>query len=536
MKTIWLQLIILKVFCFGSSLITIGSEKPNFIMIVSESHPTSAVGSYKGYLSDINPTPNLDLISQKSSLFTNAFCTNAVSGPSSAVILTGKHSHLNGFIQNGNKFNTSQNYLPKILQEIGYQTALFGRWDLGTEPKCFDNWSILADPTEKYNPEFLNSKSQKRIEGHSTDIITDLALDWLHKKRNEKPFFLLIQFNATNNPWMPAIRHLRLYDDKLLPEPVNFIDEHAGKASPARYQSMEIKQDLKLSNDLFFPSEQSDGNQSNETENSNSQKNLNLMTPEQHSAWTLSWRPKNEAFLRENQSKENILQWKFQRFTKNYLRCVSGIDENIKRINDSLTATNNTSAFFVYTSNHGRFLGEHGWFGSRWIYEESSKIPLIIRKPLGLSSPKTVSSLVQNIDLAQTILDYAGFQEGKGMQGKSMSQLLDNEDSNNTWRNSIYFHHNEFPGDQMIAKHYGIRTLKHKLIHFYQFDEWEFYDLENDPTESKNLYSKESYSSELEKMKQLLIRNRTKYLDRSDISIMPEEWRKIYRGPEARKE
>ncbi|MDG0965006.1 MAG: sulfatase-like hydrolase/transferase [Opitutales bacterium] len=536
MKTIWLPLFILKILWLSFYHISTGSEKPNFVVIISESHSTSAVGAYKGYLSDINPTPNLDLISQKGSIFTNAFCTNATSGPSTASILTGKYSHLNGFIHNGCKFNTSQNYLPKILKELGYQTALFGRWDLGVKPKYFDNWSILTDPTEKYNPEFLNTKSKKRIEGHSTDIISDLALDWLHKKKNVKPFFLLIQFNATNKPWMPAIRHLRLYDDKLLPEPINLIDEYIGKASPARYQSMEIKKDLDLANDLFFPSEQSDRNRSKKMDNLNGQKNLDLMTPEQHSAWKLSWRPKNEAFLRENHSNENILHWKFQRFTKNYLRCISGIDENVKRINELLTATNKTDSFLIYTSNHGRFLGEHGWFGSKWIYEESSKVPLIIRMPFGLSSTNTVSSLVQNIDLAQTILDYAGLKEVKEMQGESVSQLLDNEDSNNTWRNSIYFHHNEFPGDQMIAKHYGIRTLRHKLIHFYQFDEWEFYDLENDPNESKNLYGKENFSSELEKMKQLLVRNRTKYLDDSDISIMPEEWRKIYRGPEARKE
>ncbi len=536
MNNLCFHLFIFNLLNFSVFLPVSGNEKPNFVIIVSESHPISAFGAYKGYLSAANPTPNLDRISLRSSLFTRAFCTNATPGPSSAVILTGKHSHLNGFIQNGNKFNTSQDSLPQLLKESGYQTALFGRWDLGSKPKHFDHWDILVDSTEKYNPEFLSSESQKRVEGHSTDIITDLALDWLHQKKNTKPFFLLIQFNATTSPWIPAIRHLSLYDDKLLPEPKNFIDDHSGKASTARYQSMDIKEDLDFAKDLFFQSDESDGNKSSSIGSSNSQKNLSAMTPEQWSSWTLSWRPKNEAFLREPQSKENILQWKFQRFIKNYLRCIRGIDENIKRIETTLLDTNSSDSFFIYTSNHGRFLGEHGWFGSRWIYEESIQVPLIISTNLVINSAKSIPSLVQNIDIAQTILDYAGVEGTKEMQGLSMRPLLEKEDSNYTWRDSIYYHYNEFPGDQMIAKHYGIRTLKHKLIHFYQFDEWEFYDLQKDPYENENFYDNEAYRPQIEKIKELLLQNRKIYLDQSDISIMPEEWRKVYRGPEARKE
>ena len=299
---------------------------------------------------------------------------------------------------------------------------------------------------------------------------------------------------------------------------------------------MDINEDLDFANDLFFQSDESDGNKSSSIGSSNSQKNLSAMTPEQWSSWTLSWRPKNEAFLREPQSKENILQWKFQRFIKNYLRCIRGVDENIKRIETTLLDTNSSDSFFIYTSNHGRFLGEHGWFGSRWIYEESIQVPLIISTNLVINSAKSIPSLVQNIDLAQTILDYAGVEGTKEMQGLSMRPLLEKEDSNNTWRDSIYYHYNEFPGDQMIAKHYGIRTLKHKLIHFYQFDEWEFYDLQKDPYENENFYDNEAYRPQIEKIKELLLQNRKIYLDQSDISIMPEEWRKVYRGPEARKE
>ena len=513
-----------------------GKEKPNFIMVVSDSHPISAVGAYKGYLAEVNPTPNIDKIIQNSVLFTHAFCTNASSGPSGAVLLTGKYSHINGFIQNGNKFNTSQESLPQLLQKAGYLTALLGRWDLGTQPKHFDYWNILTDPTEKYNPEFLSASTQKRIEGHSTDIITDLTLQWLDQREKNKPFFLLVQFNATSKPWIPAIRHLNLFDDKLLPEPQNLNDDHSGKASPARYQSMDINNDLNFSDDLFFHSELMDNNQSNSIEASSSKKNLNLMTPEQVSAWTFSWRPKNEALLRDIESDENIMQWKFQRFIKNYLRCVRGMDENIKRLDDFLSKQNASDSIYIYTSNQGRFLGEHGWFGSNWIYEESMRIPLIIKTPWTNNLPSSVSSIVQNLDLAPTLLGYAGIKKSNAMQGVSLQNLLEQGESNSTWKDALYYHYNEFPGKLMVAKHYGIRTQKYKLVHFYQFDEWEFYDLINDPSEDENLYNSDAFTSQIEKLKSLLNEKRVKYSDQTDISIMPEEWRKIYRGPEARKE
>ena len=260
------------------------------------------------------------------------------------------------------------------------------------------------------------------------------------------------------------------------------------------------------------------------------------MTPEQVSAWTFSWRPKNEALLRDIESDENIMQFKFQRFIKNYLRCVRGMDENIKRLDDFLSEQNASDSIYIYTSNQGRFLGEHGWFGSNWIYEESIRIPLIIKTPWTNNLSSKVSSIVQNLDLAPTILDYAGIKKSDAMQGVSLQNLLEQGESNSTWQEAVYYHYNEFPGKLMVAKHYGIRTQKYKLVHFYQFDEWEFYDLINDPSEDENLYNSDAFTSQIEKLKTLLNENRTKYADQTDISIMPEEWRKIYRGPEARKE
>lgn len=536
MKITWFHYLITLLSVLLSFISTHGKRKPNFIVIVSESHPVSALGVYKEYLSRVDPTPNIDHIAKKGFIFSNTFCTNATPVASSTVLLTGIHSHVNALSQNGIVPEGSHDSLPKSLQEIGYETILLGRWNLSRSPKYFDHWNILTDPTEKYNPEFKSLHNQKRIEGYSTDIITDLAIEWLMERKLDKPFFLLIQFNATTKPWLPAIRHLSLYDDILLPEPINLDDKHVSKASPSRYQSMDIMNDLNFSNDLFFQPEQFDENKSKKDLFTDGQKNLELMTAEQLSAWTLSWRPKNEAFLRETQSEDNILQWKFQRYVKNYLRCIRGIDDNIKRIENILSETNSSDAFLVYTSNHGRMLGEHGWYGSKWMYEESMQIPLILSTDLSQKNGKMVNALVQNLDLAPTILDYAKSANFKNMQGRSLRPLIENLDSNSTWRNSVYYHFKEFPGDQMVAKHYGVRTKDFKLIHFYQFDEWEFYNLSKDPLEMENLYNDDDFKVQIRKLKDLLLENRKKYQDRTDTSIMPEEWRKIYRGPEARKE
>lgn len=514
---------------------SLGKTSPNFILVVSDSHSINAVGAYNGTLSRTNPTPNLDRIASKSAIFTNAFCSNSSSGPSGATLLTGTHSHINGFLENKNNFNFSHDSLPQALQKAGYETALIGRWDLGSKPLYFDHWKILADPAEKFNPQFLMENGKKRIEGHVTDIITDLVIQWLSKRKKNKPYFLMVQYNATSRPWMPAIRHLNLYDDKILPEPENLETNYSGKATPARYQEMGILEDLDFKEDLFFKSQLIDENKTNVQSDNHGKKNLEAMTSEQFSAWTLSWGPRNEALLREIQAGNSELSLKFQRFAKNYLRCIRGIDENLKRIEEKITDLNSSKIFFIYTSNQGRMLGEHSWFGSKWIYEESIRIPLIISSNFSQSSNQIIQNLTQNIDIAPTILEYANLENLKRTQGKSLYNLLENDDSNQSWRDSIYYHHHKFPGEHMIAKHYGVRTKLYKLVHFYQFGEWEFYDLVEDPKENENLYNIQRFNSKITEMKKLLNLKRSEYEDKTNISIMPEGWRKIYRGPAARK-
>ena len=460
-----------------------------------------------------------------------------MAGPGVASLLTGKHGHLNGFKRDGDKFNGDQTTLPNLLKQNGYDTALFGKWDLGTEPTGFDYWQILADSDEFYNPEFWNPKGKERFEGHSTDVITDLSLDWMKRREQEqKPFFLMIQFNASRLPWMPAVRHVNLFDDVLLPEPPNLLDDLKNRAPPARYQEMEIQRNLDLHYDLFSP--KPDGwNPSNAlSANLVGQQNVREMNEEQSSAWQLAWRPKNEALVRESLKGEALLRWKFQRFAKNYLRCLKGIDESIGRLTQNLSMPETRECLIVYTASHGRFLGEHGWFGTHWMYEESLRVPLILS---GKAKPDTAQkiineALVQDIDVVPTILESLDIAIPKEVQGRSLLPLLDDNNSQ-PWRQALYFHYHAFPEEQMVPKHRGIRSLSQKLIHYYQFDEWELFDLSKDPNENHNLYKSEAYQRQIDELKSQLEELKNTLGDDSDISVMPEEWRRIYRGPDARK-
>jgi arylsulfatase A-like enzyme len=514
-----------------------GEGKPNVILIVTEDHALSAFGAFQKRFAELNPTPNLDKLASNGTLFSQAFCSNPMAGPGVASLLTGKHGHLNGFTRNGDKFNGDQTTLPTLLKNNGYDTALFGKWDLGTEPTGFDYWQILADSDEFYNPEFWNPKGKERFEGHSTDVITDLSLDWMKRReQNHKPFFLMIQFNASRQPWMPAVRHVNLFDDVLLPEPPNLLDDLKNRAPPARYQEMEIQRNLDLHYDLFSP--KPDGwNPSNAlSSNLVGQKNIREMNEEQSSAWQLAWRPKNEALVRESLKSEALLRWKFQRYAKNYLRCLKGIDENIGRLTQNLSMPETRDCLIVYTASHGRFLGEHGWFGTHWTYEESLRVPLILSgKPKPDTAQKIINeALVQDIDVVPTILESLDIAIPKEVQGRSLLPLLDDNNSQ-PWRQALYFHYHAFPEEQMVPKHRGVRSLSQKLIHYYQFDEWEFFDLSKDPNENHNLYKSEAYQRQIDELKLQLEQLKKTLGDDSDISVMPEEWRRIYRGPDARK-
>ena len=509
-------------------------EKRNLVLVMTEDHAIQTLSSKTEFKLGKSPMPNLSELLRGGLNFTNAFCTNANTGPSTASFLTGRYPHKNNLLQNGDKFSGTHATLAKILQKNGYETALFGKWDFGSEPEGFSHWEILSSGDQFYNPEFWSPKGKKNIEGHTTDVITDLFIEWLfNRKRNSarKPFFAFINFNATRRPWMPALRHLELYDDILLPEPSTLFEEHKGRAPPSRYQEMNIHRNLGLEVDLFLPKLEEATEK--ESPNTHSVKNLNRMNEEQLSTWQLSWRPKNEAFWREAYEGEALIRWKYQRFIKNYLRCLKGIDENIGRVVAGINESTGNNCILFYTASKGRFLGENGWYGDSWAYDPSSRIPMLIND-FGDNDylMGTRPDLASAVDLAPSILGICKFDGSENMDGVNI--LMASDESSDNVRDYIYFHHYDFPAQSMVPKHYAIRNETHKLIHYYQFNEWEYFDLVKDPLEKNNLYFNELQKDGLNQMMKDMQSIRQSIQDDSEVSTMAEEWRRIYRGPNAR--
>ena len=507
------------------------AERPNILFIFSDDHAPHAIGAYDGWLKPVNPTPNIDRLADQGMLFVNSFCTNSICGPSRAVILTGKHSHKNGFMNNGNKFDGDQQTFPKLLRGGGYQTAFFGKWHLKSMPQGFDAWKVLPGQGLYYNPDFLTPDGKITVEGHCTDVVTDMAVAWLKENRDpKKPFLLMCQHKAPHRTWMPALRHLHLYDDVDIPEPPTLFDRWEDNAPPARHQELEIDRHMDPSYDLFLdlvPGFQGDPIQ--KRQDRSAWVNMKRFTPEQLEAWRAAWGPKDAAFHKSNLQGDALVRWKFQRYAKNYLRCVKGVDESVGRLMEVLEETGLAdNTIVVYSSDQGFYIGDHGWFDKRWMYEESLKMPLVVKWP-GVTKPGSRSRrMVQNLDYAETLLDVAGIEIPTDMQGVSLVPLLTGETPDN-WRKSIYYHYYEFPSVHMVPRHCGIRTERYKLMHFYQFDEWEFYDLASDPDEITNLYGRPEHASKIERLKADLVKLQTSYDDDSDVSVKPAEWRAKHR-------
>lgn len=506
------------------------ADRPNIVFIFSDDHAPHAIGAYDGLYKDIDPTPNIDVLARQGMLFNNSFCTNSICGPSRAVIQTGKHSHKNGFMNNGNRFDGDQQTFPKLLQKSGYQTAMFGKWHLGTNPQGFDAWKVLPGQGEYYNPVLLDENGRKQYDGYCTDIVTDFALQWLSEGRDQdKPFMLMCQHKAPHRCWMPPTRYLNLYDDIEIPEPETLFDNYQDNASPARNQEMEIDRHMHLVFDLFMdPPEGFDAENENGTDKS-AFRNMKKMTPEQMSAWNAAYGPKNEAFRKANLSGKDLVRWKYQRYMKNYLRCVKTVDDSVGQLMAYLEEAGLAdNTIVIYSSDQGFYLGDHGWYDKRWMYEESLKMPFIAKWP-GVTKPGSTSdALIQNLDYAETFLDAADTEIPSDMQGSSLVPLLKGETPED-WRKSIYYHFYEYPSVHQVARHNGVRDERYKLIHFYQFDEWEFYDLETDPDELVNQYGNSDYAPQVALLKTELERLRTKYDDDSDMAVMPAEWQAEFR-------
>ena len=507
---------------------SIADQKPNIVFIFSDDHAPHAIGAYNGWLKSVNPTPRIDELAKQGMLFEKSFCTNSICGPSRAVIMTGKHSHKNGFMNNGNTFNWNQQTFPKILRKAGYTTALYGKSHLKGNPKGFDDWKVLPGQGDYYNPDLITPKGRVRIDGHCTDVVTDLAVEWLKTGRDKtKPFMLMVQHKAPHRNWMPALRHLPLYDDIKIPEPTTLFDKWEDNAPPARHQELEIDRHMDINYDLFLDlTADYEGAPSQKRQDRSAWRNMKKMTKDQLSSWRAFYEPRDKAFHEANLSGKELVRWKFQRYAKNYLRCVRGVDDSVGKIQDTLKNLKlDDNTVVIYSSDQGFYIGDHGWYDKRWMYEESLMMPLIVKWP-GVTKPDSRSvQMVQNLDYAQTFLEMAGAEIPSNMQGRSLVPILKNGKADD-WRKSIYYHYYEYPSVHMIPRHYGIRTERYKLIHFYQFgNEWEMYDLKEDPDELTNIYGKADKKSLQKDLKEQLVAIRKFYDDNTDVSEKPDEWK-----------
>ena len=441
------------------------AERPNIVFIFTDDHAAHAMSCYG---SRVNETPHMDRIAAEGMKFENCFCTNSLCGPSRAVILTGKHSHLNGFRQNGDQFDGSQQTFPKLMQEGGYQTAVIGKWHLGTEPTGFDYSEVLVGQGPYYNPPMIRNGERTKYTGYTTEIITNLALEWLGNGRNqEKPFMLMLQHKAPHREWQPGPRQYDLYKNVDLPEPATLFDNYEGRGTAAKTQDMTIEKTLtELDLKLVPP------------------KNL---TEEQLAAWHAAYDAENEEFRQANLQGNDLVRWKYQRYMKDYLRCVAAVDDSIGEVMEFLDESGLAeNTIVIYSSDQGFYLGEHGWFDKRFMYEESLRMPLLVKWPGVVEAGTTNEDLVQNLDFAETFLEIAGLPIPEAMQGRSLVPLLKGKRPTD-WREAIYYHYYEYPASHAVQRHYGIRTDRYKLIHFYNIDEWELYDLEHDPDELTNV-------------------------------------------------
>ena len=513
--------------------LTILAEKkrPNIVFFFTDDHAPHAIGAYNGWLKSVNPTPEIDKLADEGMLFENSFCTNSICGPSRAVIMSGKHSHKNGFMNNGNSFDWNQQIFPKILRAAGYHTALYGKSHLKGKPQGFDSWAVLPGQGDYYNPAMLTPKGRKIINGYCTDIVTDMAIDFIKESKElGKPFMLMCQHKAPHRTWMPALRHLHLYDDIDIPEPKTLFDQYEGRI-PAQHQEMEIDRHMYLDHDLFtdlnpdldFPK------QRRPSEDRSAYINMKRMTPDQLKTWRAAYAPKDKAFREAKLTGRDLVRWKFQRYAKNYLRAIKGVDENLARLRKALEdqdLADNT--VFVYSSDQGFYIGDHGWYDKRWMYEESLKMPLIISWPGVIKPGSRNTDLVQNLDYAQTFLEMAGAETPSDMQGASLMPLL-KDNKPDDWRKSIYYHYYEYPSYHQVPRHNGIRTERYKLINFYEFGEWEFYDLKTDPDELKNLYGNPEKKELINDVRKQLLKLQKGYEDDTVLKEKPQEWKRKMR-------
>lgn len=515
-------LALISVFSCGQKAEEKAEGRPNIIFIMSDDHAYQAISAYDNTLIE---TPNIDRIAEMGMLFTQASVTNSICAPSRATILTGKHSHMNGKIDNLFPFDTTNVTFPQLFQDAGYQTAMFGKLHFGNNPKGFDQFKILPGQGSYYNPDFITkNEGEIKVEGYVTDIITDMTLDWLSNERNpEEPFMLMYLHKAPHRAWLMAERHMDEYTNKTFSQPATLFDDYSGRTKAAGEAEMNIFDHMSWGGDHKISPAVMDeiglpeiGGDKRRYENYTAR-----MNPEQKANFDKAYSKIEEDLKKTypSMTDEEIMSWKYNRYMQDYLGTIASVDENVGRLLDYLEANDMMdNTIIVYTSDQGFYLGEHGWFDKRFVYDESFKTPLLVAWP-GKVKPGTRSdALVQNLDFAQTFLDAAGIEAPSDMQGESMVPLLTGHEDQ--WdRDAVYYHYYEYPAEHMVNRHYAIITQDYKLIHYYYVeDEWELIDRKKDPLELKNVYDDPAYAEIRADLHKRLDDLRVKYQDSTELS------------------
>lgn len=460
--------------------------RPNILFIMSDDHAYQAVSAYG---SQLNRTPNIDRLAASGTRFDRCYVTDSICAPSRACVLTGKYGHLNGVQDNYTVFDGAQQTLPKLLKSAGYQTAIIGKWHLKSEPTGFDYWDVLPGQGKYYKPQFKSKNGVRDVEGYTSEIITDLAKQWLVDGRDAKqPFFMMVHHKAPHRNWCPAVQHLSDFAETKFPEPSTLLDDYSGRSECVKTFDMRIEQ-MRPSPDLKIWSK-------------NDQHRRWLyqhMSPDARSAWEEKIDARFEKYGNDQSDDIQRRRWMYQLYMQDYLACIASVDDSVGEILDTLEELGlRDDTLVVYTSDQGFYLGEHGWFDKRLMYEESLRTPLLVSGPDVRQGAVERDAIVSNLDFAETFLDYAGVEIPQNMQGASIKPILAGQTPED-WRKDFYYHYTEGPErDHHVARHEGVTDGRYKLIHYYEDGEAEFYDLKNDPHELKNLIDQPDYQDRIE--------------------------------------
>ena len=472
-------------------------SKPNIVFIFSDDHSCQTIGAYhrrlSGFVRENDITPNIDRLAKQGAIFEESFCGTSICSPSRATVMTGMHSHTTGVTGlNGAIPKKIWTFAPE-LQSAGYETALFGKWHLESDPVGFDHYRVLYRQGSYWDPQFFGpQKIKERDKGYTTDLTTDRALDWLKGRDSEKPFLLMVHHKAPHQPCSPPPRYFKLLADVEVPEPGSLFDNFVDRTSVPRDYEARLTRDLKVEFDLkVMPPG----------------KLPRDLPASEKAAFEDAFGDRNREFLAAPPKGKDLTRWKYQEYNKDYLRCIKAIDDSVGRVMDFLKEKGlEENTVFIYSSDQGYFHGEHGWFDKRWMYEESLRMPLIVQWRGTVQPGTRILQLVQNIDYAPTFMEIAGLEAPENVQGQSLVPLLKG-DAPSSWRKGVYY----ISPDQGAPRHYGIRTERFTLIHFFEDNEWELYDLETDPQQMKSVYGDPEYAKVRERLKRELVQLRELY-------------------------